>query len=262
MLSPPGRPGRFAPAPQADRGPGGSLLHIQKYMAYTLYMTYTIEAEGLPQVLRSRDRADRSRPARRPGIGLRAARAQRRRQDDARSASSPRSRRPDGGRAASAAMTSPPLAGASARRISLTGQYAAVDEILTGAREPDADGPAAPAFAAASRGGGRTSCSSGSTSSRPPAAGSRTYSGGMRRRLDLAMSLVARPAGAVPRRADHRARPAQPARRLGRRDPTSRQTGVTVLLTTQYLEEADRLADRIAVHRRRARRRPRARPTS
>ena len=41
------------------------------------------------------------------------------------------------------------------------------------------------------------------------------YSGGMRRRLDLAAALVGRAAGAVPRRADHRARPAQPARHVG-----------------------------------------------
>jgi ABC-2 type transport system ATP-binding protein len=73
-----------------------------------------------------------------------------------------------------------------------------------------------------------------------------TYSGGMRRRLDLAASLVGRPAVIF---LD------EPTAGL---DPRSRQglwglvgelaaTGVTVLLTTQYLEEADRLADRIAV---------------
>jgi ABC-2 type transport system ATP-binding protein len=73
-----------------------------------------------------------------------------------------------------------------------------------------------------------------------------TYSGGMRRRLDLAASLVARPAVIF---LD------EPTTGL---DPRSRQdvweavaelarTGTTVLLTTQYLEEADRLADRIAV---------------
>ena len=44
----------------------------------------------------------------------------------------------------------------------------------------------------------------------------RTFSGGMRRRLDLAASLVAAPAGAVPRRAHHRARPPEPQRPLGR----------------------------------------------
>jgi ABC-2 type transport system ATP-binding protein len=73
-----------------------------------------------------------------------------------------------------------------------------------------------------------------------------TYSGGMRRRLDLAVSLVRRPAVIF---LD------EPTTGL---DPRSRQTmwqiitdlvksGVTVFLTTQYLEEADQLADRIAV---------------
>ena len=54
-------------------------------------------------------------------------------------------------------------------------------------------------------------------------------------------------AGALPRRADHRPRPAQPPRRSGRRSRSSSAEGTTVLLTTQYLDEADRLADRIAV---------------
>jgi ABC-2 type transport system ATP-binding protein len=74
----------------------------------------------------------------------------------------------------------------------------------------------------------------------------RTYSGGMRRKLDLAMSLLSRPEVVF---LD------EPTTGL---DPRSRQTvwdvvrglvdsGVTILLTTQYLEEADRLADRIAV---------------
>ncbi|ANZ42135.1 ABC transporter [Lentzea guizhouensis] len=74
----------------------------------------------------------------------------------------------------------------------------------------------------------------------------RTYSGGMRRRLDLAMSLVAPPRLLF---LD------EPTTGL---DPVSRTTmwdaigdlvrdGVTIFLTTQYLEEADRLADRIVV---------------
>jgi ABC-2 type transport system ATP-binding protein len=74
----------------------------------------------------------------------------------------------------------------------------------------------------------------------------RTYSGGMRRRLDLAASLLARPRVLF---LD------EPTTGL---DPRSRQTvwtlvrdvaerGTTILLTTQYLEEADRLADRVAV---------------
>jgi ABC-2 type transport system ATP-binding protein len=73
-----------------------------------------------------------------------------------------------------------------------------------------------------------------------------TYSGGMKRRLDLAMSLMGRPRLIF---LD------EPTTGL---DPRSRQTmwqiirelvrdGVTVLLTTQYLEEADQLADRIAM---------------
>jgi ABC-2 type transport system ATP-binding protein len=80
------------------------------------------------------------------------------------------------------------------------------------------------------------------------AAGQRvaTWSGGMRRRLDLAASLVGRPRVLL---LD------EPTTGL---DPRSRQavwqvvaglasSGVTIVLTTQYLEEADRLADRIAV---------------
>jgi ABC-2 type transport system ATP-binding protein len=73
-----------------------------------------------------------------------------------------------------------------------------------------------------------------------------TYSGGMRRKLDLAMSLIGNPRLVF---LD------EPTAGL---DPRSRQTmwqlitelaanGVTIFLTTQYLEEADRLANRIAV---------------
>jgi len=73
-----------------------------------------------------------------------------------------------------------------------------------------------------------------------------TYSGGMRRRLDLAMTLVGKPGVIF---LD------EPTTGL---DPRSRRTmwqiirelasaGVTILLTTQYLDEADQLADRIAV---------------
>ena len=71
-----------------------------------------------------------------------------------------------------------------------------------------------------------------------------------------------RAAGAVPRRADHRPRPAQPHRHVGRHQETSSRGGTTLLLTTQYLEEADRLADHIVGHRPRPGDRRRAPPTS
>ena len=77
-----------------------------------------------------------------------------------------------------------------------------------------------------------------------------TYSGGMKRRLDLAAGARPQPDGPVPRRADHRPRPDQPGsvvweevRRL------NDELGMTIFLTTQYLEEADELADRVGIIR-------------
>jgi ABC-2 type transport system ATP-binding protein len=73
-----------------------------------------------------------------------------------------------------------------------------------------------------------------------------TYSGGMRRRLDLAMSLVSNPPVLF---LDEPTTGLDPRSRRDVWDAVARlkESGVTVLLTTQYLEEADRLADRIAV---------------
>ena len=74
----------------------------------------------------------------------------------------------------------------------------------------------------------------------------RTYSGGMRRRLDLAAALVAQPQVLF---LDEPTTGLDPRSRLGLwatiEDCVA--AGTTVLLTTQYLDEADRLADRIAV---------------
>ena len=73
-----------------------------------------------------------------------------------------------------------------------------------------------------------------------------TFSGGMRRRLDLAGAIVARPKVVV---LDEPTTGLDPRGRLDTWDVVSSLVadGTTVLLTTQYLEEADRLADHIAV---------------
>lgn len=131
------------------------------------------------------------------------------------------------------------------RRIGLTGQYPSVDEVLTGhenlamtARLLGLDSTSARAratdllerFDLADAGGRRVA----------------TWSGGMRRRLDLASTLVRPPALLI---LD------EPTTGL---DTTSRArlwdevrelaaSGTTVLLTTQYLEEADALAERVSV---------------
>jgi ABC-2 type transport system ATP-binding protein len=127
--------------------------------------------------------------------------------------------------------------------IGVTGQFAAVDELLTGQENLQL-------MVDLSRGGeGKKTVAELlerfdlTEAARKPAS---TYSGGMRRKLDLAMTLVGRPRIIF---LD------EPTTGL---DPRSRRTmwaiirdlvadGVTVFLTTQYLEEADQLADRIAV---------------
>ncbi len=130
-------------------------------------------------------------------------------------------------------------------RIGLAGQYAAIDENLTGAENLTMVGrlygmPRAQAKARAAEllerfdltdAGGR------------PARG---YSGGMRRRLDLAAALVARPPVLF---LDEPTTGLDPRSRLVLWETIEGLVadGTTVLLTTQYLDEADRLADRIAV---------------
>jgi ABC-2 type transport system ATP-binding protein len=130
-------------------------------------------------------------------------------------------------------------------RIGLAGQSAAVDEVLTGRENVELVGR----LYGLSRRQARQRASQVLARIRLAEAADRqvkTYSGGMRRRLDLAASLVGRPQVLL---LD------EPTAGL---DPASRRdlwalvgelvaTGTTVLLTTQYLEEADRLADRIAV---------------
>ncbi len=131
------------------------------------------------------------------------------------------------------------------RRIGLSGQYAAIDEYLTGRENLQMVGRLYHLGKVASRN------RAGELLERFDLvdAGDRiakTYSGGMRRRLDLAASLVASPPVLF---LDEPTTGLDPRSRLGMWDVISGlvRDGTTVLLTTQYLEEADRLADTIAV---------------
>jgi len=127
--------------------------------------------------------------------------------------------------------------------ISLTGQFAAVDEILTGrenlvlvAELRHLNNPHERAdellarFDLVEAGGRRVA----------------TYSGGMKRRLDIAMSLLGDPAVLF---LDEPTTGLDPQARLAVWDTIKELAGAgtTVLLTTQYLEEAEQLADRIAI---------------
>ncbi|MDI1463243.1 ATP-binding cassette domain-containing protein [Catellatospora sp. KI3] len=130
-------------------------------------------------------------------------------------------------------------------RIGLVGQHACVDEILTGRQNLQLFGRLGHLTAdAARRRAGELLDQFGLADAADRAVAQ--YSGGMRRRLDLATSLILRPAVLF---LDEPTTGLDPAARI---DVWSRirelvGTGTTVLLTTQYLEEADQLADQIAV---------------
>jgi ABC-2 type transport system ATP-binding protein len=130
-------------------------------------------------------------------------------------------------------------------RIGLAGQYAAVDENLTGLENLEMVGRLYHLGRHRSRVRARELLSSFDLSD----AGDRlvrTYSGGMRRRLDLAAALVAKPPVLF---LDEPTTGLDIRSRIGLWDAIEAlvSEGTTVLLTTQYLDEADRLADRIAV---------------
>ena len=129
------------------------------------------------------------------------------------------------------------------KAISLTGQFAAVDEILTGrenlvmvSRLRHLPGAAAIAVDLLERFGLTEA------GDRPAS----TYSGGMRRRLDIAMSLIGNPPVIF---LDEPTTGLDPQARLEvwAAVRSLAQGGTTVLLTTQYLDEAEQLADRIAI---------------
>ncbi|MFC9918640.1 ABC transporter ATP-binding protein [Agromyces binzhouensis] len=129
------------------------------------------------------------------------------------------------------------------RSISLTGQFAAVDEVLTGRenlmlvarlrhlKDPGRIADDLLARFSLSEAGDRRAA---------------TYSGGMRRRLDIAMSLIGDPPVIF---LDEPTTGLDPQARIEvwQTVKALADSGTTVLLTTQYLDEAEQLADRIAI---------------
>ncbi len=153
--------------------------------------------------------------------------------------------RPDGGAASIAGhdLLADPIG--VKRSIGLTGQFAAIDDLLSGEEnlEMMARLRRLPKRAARAR-AAELLATFDLADARHRRAG--TYSGGMKRRLDLAVSMIERPrllfldeptTGLDPRSREHLW---QTVRQLV-------DEGVTILLTTQYLEEADQLADTIAL---------------
>jgi ABC-2 type transport system ATP-binding protein len=130
-------------------------------------------------------------------------------------------------------------------KIGLAGQYAAVDENLTGFENLEMVGRLYHLGKETSRERASELLESFDLveAAKRPA---KTYSGGMRRRLDLAAALVARPPVLF---LDEPTTGLDPRSRLGMWETIEDRVagGATVLLTTQYLDEADRLADRIVV---------------
>ncbi|HEY3752043.1 MAG TPA: ATP-binding cassette domain-containing protein [Pseudonocardiaceae bacterium] len=131
------------------------------------------------------------------------------------------------------------------KEIGLSGQYAAVDENLTGQENLYMVGRLYGLARAAAKTRARELLDDfrlQDAADRP----AKTYSGGMRRRLDLAGALVARPTVVV---LDEPTTGLDPRGRLDTWEVIGNlvSQGATVLLTTQYLEEADQLADTIAV---------------
>jgi ABC-2 type transport system ATP-binding protein len=130
-------------------------------------------------------------------------------------------------------------------RIGLAGQYAAVDENLTGLENLTMVGRLYGASRKSAKARGRELLARFELSeagNRP----TKTYSGGMHRRLDLAAALVAEPPVLF---LDEPTTGLDPRSRLSLWEVIEDLVaeGTTVLLTTQYLDEADRLADAIAV---------------
>ena len=153
--------------------------------------------------------------------------------------------KPDAGRAKVVGFDVVKQAGDLRSRIGLTGQYAAVDEYLTGRENLVMVGrlyhlPKRQARKRADELLERFDLTDAASRL------AKTYSGGMRRRLDLAASLVYSPPVLF---LDEPTTGLDPRSRLAMWEVIGELVsgGTTLLLTTQYLDEADRLADRIAV---------------
>jgi ABC-2 type transport system ATP-binding protein len=127
--------------------------------------------------------------------------------------------------------------------ISLTGQFAAVDEVLTGRENLRLI-----ADLRHDRDSARTAAALLKQFNLTDAADRRvqTYSGGMRRRLDIAMSLIGSPSVIF---LDEPTTGLDPEARkaMWHTIKTLASGGTTIFLTTQYLDEADELADRVAI---------------
>lgn len=153
--------------------------------------------------------------------------------------------RPDGGSAAVFGLDVVQSGDAVRRRIGLTGQFAAVDESLTGLENLILFGRLLgyPKRDAAVRAEEWLSVFGLTEAAGKPAG---TYSGGMRRRLDIAAAMLVKPDLLF---LDEPTTGLDPRSRNEVWDivRTLTELGTTVLLTTQYLEEADRLSNRIAV---------------
>lgn len=129
--------------------------------------------------------------------------------------------------------------------IGLTGQYAAVDELLTGRENLHMMGRLYHLSHSDTKRRAKELLEQfklTDAADRP----ARNYSGGMRRRLDLAASLIATPPVIF---LDEPTTGLDPSSRLDMWETINnlKASGTTILLTTQYLEEADQLADKIAV---------------
>jgi ABC-2 type transport system ATP-binding protein len=152
---------------------------------------------------------------------------------------------PDGGSARVAGLDVVKDAAELRSQIGLAGQYAAVDENLTGFENLEMVGRLYHLGRAAARERADELLERFSLTDAASRL-TKTYSGGMRRRLDLAAALVARPPVLF---LDEPTTGLDPVSRLQLWETIEARVaaGTTVLLTTQYLDEADRLADSIAV---------------